>query len=97
MTKRIEHTKEFKREAVRLMESIDKPVAQLARELGINRNQLYKWQKEIQTKGADAFGKPGPKATAANELARLKRENKRLQEENEILKKADAYFAREPK
>ena len=97
MTKRIEHTKEFKREAVRLMESMDKPVAQLARELGINRNQLYKWQKEIQTKGADAFGKPGPKASADNELARLKRENKRLLEENEILKKADAYFARQPK
>ncbi len=38
---------EFKREAVRLLEREDKPSAQLARELGVRRNQLYKWQKEI--------------------------------------------------
>lgn len=94
MTKRKTYTKEFKREAVKLLESNDQCVSQLARELGVQRNQLYKWQTEIQTKGSKAFSGPGRKKSGDGELARLQRENKRLQEENDILKKADAYFAR---
>ncbi len=46
---------EFKRGAVRLLEQGHKEAAQLARELGIRRNQLYKWQKEIQVHGVAAF------------------------------------------
>ncbi len=45
MTKRNTFTKEFKQEAVRLLEKGDKPGAQLARKLGIKRNQLYKWKE----------------------------------------------------
>ena len=45
MTKRNTYTKEFKLEAVRLLESSDKPGADIARELGIRRNMLYKWQE----------------------------------------------------
>ena len=98
MTKRTTYTKEFKREAVRLLESGDTDGSALARELGIRRNMLYKWQKEIQDKGESAFAGPGRKpASQESELARLKRENQRLQEENEILKKAAAYFARDLK
>ena len=47
MKKRPSYTKEFKLEAVRLLERGDKPAAELARELGIKRNQLYKWQKQL--------------------------------------------------
>ena len=97
MTKRNEYTKEFKREAVRLLESSDQNASQLARELGIQRNQLYKWQTEILTKGSKAFSGPGRKKSSDDELARLQRENRRLQEENDILKKAAAYFARDMK
>ena len=46
---------EFKREAVRLFEQGHKEAAQLARELGVRRNQLYKWQNEIQMHGEAAF------------------------------------------
>jgi len=49
------YTKEFKEEAVRLMESSDKPAAEIAMELGIRRNQLYKWREQILAKGEDAL------------------------------------------
>ena len=45
MQKRKRFTKEFKLEALRLMEESGKPAAEIARELGVRRNQLYKWQK----------------------------------------------------
>ena len=94
-TEQKRYTKEFKLEAVRLLEQGDKPPADIARELGIKRNQLYKWQEEVRAKGDDAFPGRGRQAPAEAELARLKRENERLKEENEILKKAAKYFARE--
>ncbi len=88
---------EFKREAVRLLEDSDKEAAQLARELGIRRNQLYKWQKEVQEYGDKAFPGHGKRSglKQVDETIVLKAELKQLQEENEILKKAALYFARE--
>ncbi len=94
-THRKRFTKEFKQDAVKLLEEGNKPAAVLARELGVARNQLYKWQVQIQAKGEVAFPGRGRRSPAQAELARLKRENERLQEENEILKKAAKYFARE--
>lgn len=95
--KRQSFSAEFKREAVRLLEQGDKEAAQLARELGIKRNQLYKWKTEIDAHGDAAFpGKGGrPRQVGADNSAALKAEIKRLREENEILKKAAIYFARE--
>lgn len=96
MSKRPSYSREFKLEAVRLLKLGDKPAADLARELGIRRNQLYKWRDELQDKGVEvAFPGHGRRRGAKAELARLKRENERLQEENAILKKAARYFARE--
>ena len=88
---------EFKREAVVLLEKGDKNVAQLARELGVKRTHLHRWKEELDTYGRDAFPGVGKrnKQTSGNETARLRAENRRLQEENEILKKAAIYFARE--
>ena len=94
-SKRKTFTQAFKQEAVRLLEQGDKPPAEIARELGINRNQLYKWQAQIQAKGVDAFPGKGKRSGKEDELARLKRENERLKEEVVILKKAARYFARE--
>jgi transposase len=73
-----------------------KTAAQLALELGIRRNLLYKWQKELGAKGDQAFHGPGRKATGEqSEVARLKAELKKVTEERDILKKAAAYFAKE--
>lgn len=94
-SKRQTFTKEFKLQAVKLLEAEDRPPAKIARELGINRNQLYKWQEQIQAKGEDVFPGKGRRSGKDDELAKLKRENDRLREENEILKKAARYFARE--
>jgi transposase len=95
MEKRQKFTAEFKREAVRLLNTVGKPAAVVARELGIPRNRLYKWAKDLEDKGAQAFGGSGRPIVSNDELSVLKRENERLKEEVEILKKAAAYFARE--
>jgi len=88
---------EFKREAVRLFELGEKPAAQLALELGIRRNLLYKWQKEL-AKGAGAFRGSGRKPLEQrSEVERLKAELRKVTEERDILKKAAAYFAKELK
>jgi transposase len=95
--KRQTFSKEFKLEAVRLLERGEKPAEQLALELGIRRNMLYKWQKQLAGKGEDqALRGPGAKKLSEySEIEMLKRELKRVTEERDILKKAAAYFARE--
>jgi transposase len=96
MKKRPSYTKEFKLEAVRLLEQGGRSAADLARELGIRRNQLYKWQEDLQAKGRnDVFPGHGRRSGAEAEVARLKQENEHLKEENAILKKAAVLFAKE--
>lgn len=98
MKKRNQFTREFKLEAVRLLEEGDKPPAELARELGIRRNQLYKWKEAIDQKGKDVFPGQGRRAgvkTQTAEISRLKRELAQAKEDIEILKKAAAFFAKE--
>lgn len=100
MTKRQAFSRDFKLEAVRLLNEGTKKSADLARELGIKRNQLYKWKEELEMHGEAAFPGQGRRASSesqAAENARLKRELARAKEENEILKKAAAFFARELK
>ena len=95
MTKRNRYSKAFKLEAVRLLEQRDKPVSTLARELGVRRNQLYKWQRQLQDQGeAAAFKGSGHRSDVDldTEMA-LRRRIADLEEENAILKKAEAYFA----
>ena len=91
-------TREFKLEAVRLLELGQKPGAQLALELGIRRNLLYKRQKDLRGKGDQAFRGQGRKPLdQQGEVERLKAELKKVTEERDILKKAAAYFAKELK
>jgi transposase-like protein len=95
MKKRPSFTKEFKLEAVRLLEQGDKTPADLARELGIRRNQLYKWQEQLQAKGQEqVFPGHGRRTGHEAEMAKLRRDVARLEEENAILKKAAIYFAK---
>ncbi|MGH8273853.1 MAG: transposase [Gammaproteobacteria bacterium] len=51
MATRKRYTKQFKLEAVRLLKHADKPAAEVARELGIRRNQLYKWKQVLRARG----------------------------------------------
>jgi transposase len=88
-------TPEFKREAVQLLEGGSRPAAAIARELGIARNQLYKWQTELRARGHAAFPGPGARKERTTEIARVKRELARVTEERDILKKAARYFAKE--
>jgi transposase len=90
------YTREFKLEALRLMEETDRPASEIAMQLGIRRNQLYKWKEQLARKGDVATGKKGrPKKAEQTEMTTLKQEVKRLREENDILKKAAVFFAKE--
>jgi transposase len=88
------YSREFKIEALRLVDAGDKTATQVARELGIRVNQLPRWRLQVEAEklngGPVKRGRP-----ADDELAQLKRENARLKDENDILKKAAIYFARE--
>lgn len=97
MGKRVRFSKEFKLEAVRLLDLGQRSAAQLALELGVRRNQLYKWKEQLSGKGKEAaFRGPGRKAAGQeSEVARLKRELAKVTQERDILKKAVAYFARD--
>ena len=68
---------EFKREALRLVEMGGKPLAQLARELGIADNTLQGWKQQVKEHGQDAFPGSGQQTPQEEELRRLRRENAR--------------------
>jgi transposase len=90
------YTREFKLEALRLMEESGRRPSEIAMELGIRRNQLYKWKEQLNKKGEVTSSKRGrPKKEDQTEAVKLRQENKRLKEENEILKKAAVFFAKE--
>ena len=88
-------TRDFKLEAVRLLEHSGKSGTELARQIGVRRNQLYKWQSELRGKADRAFPGRGQHLESTDELTRLKRELERVTEERDILKKAVAFFAKE--
>jgi transposase len=89
------YTKEFKLEALRMMEASERPASAIAMQLGIRRNQLYKWKEQMTKQGDVPSAKKGrPRKADQSETATLRQENKRLKEDIEILKKAAAYFAR---
>jgi transposase-like protein len=91
--KRRRFTAEYKSEAVKRLAESGKALQAVAQELGVHANQLRGWRNEhLAASSAEALARQ--KAETA-ELARLRREVKRLEQENEILKKAAAFFARE--
>lgn len=95
MKKQGRYSKEFKLEAVRLLNSGDKPASALAMELGVKRTLLYRWRDQITKKRELAFSGPGrPKNDQLSEVSRLRKELKEVTEERDILKKAAAYFAK---
>lgn len=89
--KRRSYTQEFKKEAVNLIVEQGYSYAEAGRNLGVNPNQISRWKREIE----DDSGEPGNTLSVQAELKRLRKENKRLKLEREILKKAATFFAKE--
>jgi transposase len=84
---------QFRQDAVKLAVESDQPIAQTARDLGINPNTLYTWvakHRQHKSPSPAVSGEEQPH----DELMRLRRENALLKEERDILKKAAAYFAK---
>ena len=83
-TTRRQFTDAFKSEAVRLTRESGRPVAQVARELGISDNVLYRWRTEQRQGGIPGPHTPGGCALSRDELTRLKRENETLGKERDF-------------
>ena len=94
MTKpRKQYTREFKLEAVRLLETSGKSISEVERELGIARGNLWRWRRELAADGEDAFPGHGRLTPEQEELRRLQHENAILRQERDILKRAIAIFS----
>jgi transposase len=89
---------EYKIEAVKLVTEKKMSIAEAARSLGIHVNQLRTWKQALEQESQDgqqAFPGHGNRPALDAEIHRLRTENKRLQMERDILKKATALFAKE--
>ena len=93
--KRKHYSKQFKVDAVKLVIEQGYNVSEAARNLGIHHSSLRRWKKQLDADGNQAFPGKGHMTTEKEELYRLRKENKRLRMEREILKKAAAFFAKE--
>ena len=88
------YSKEFKREAVRRSNESGKPVTQVARELGMSVKRLYKWRNKFEIEKENSVS--GEKGNISKEeLKKLRRENRILKEERDILKKSLIFFAKD--
>jgi transposase len=85
------YPQEYRREAVRLLRRGDRTIPELARDLGVSPQSLRNWSR--QTDLDEGRRSDGLTSEEREELKRLRRENRILVEEREILKKAAAFFA----
>jgi len=82
------YTVELKREAVRLAQTSGKPIAQVARELGLSDTSIQKFRKELAEHGPEAFPGSGHQTAQEEEVRRLKRELEIVKQERDSLKKS---------
>lgn len=92
--RRRRYDRQFKLDALRMVAEGDRPVAAIARDLGIHPNVLYKWRDQLEADPEHAFPGKGKLKPEDEELRRLRREVENLKEERDILKKALAVFSR---
>jgi transposase len=90
--KRRKYDEEFKRRAVRLSYGSERPVTAVAESLGINANMLHRWRRQYTPDGNKT-----QMAEQDDELRKLRYRIAELEEENDILKKASAFFAKHQK
>ena len=90
---RRQYTREFKMEAVRLLETSGKSVSELERELGLGKGNLWRWRKKFAADGENAFPGQGRLTPEQERIRRLERENEILRQQRDILKKAVAIFS----
>lgn len=88
------YTKDFKMQAVKLVLQENIKVAVVAEKFGVHPVVLYRWVSDYKEFGDDAFVGSGHQHAADAALRKLRKQNEMLQMENEILKKAAAYFAK---
>ena len=86
------YPEEFRREAIELVRLNEKPLVQIAKDLGVSDMTLRNWVKQADV---DAGKRQGLTSDEREELRALRRENRTLRMEREILKKAAAFFAKE--
>ncbi|WP_027351950.1 transposase [Desulfotomaculum nigrificans] len=89
-----QYSSEFKMEAIKRVESSEGSIASVAKELGVNTNTLHGWLKKFREKPDVPFPGSGKLSTDDELIKKLERQIRDLREENEILKKAAAYFAK---
>jgi transposase len=97
MSKRRKYDRAFKVEAVKLVTERGTPLAEAARNLGINENMLHRWKQQYLEDTAQAFPGKGRLKLQDEELRRLRRKLADVEQERDILKKALAIFSKEPK
>jgi transposase len=83
---------EFRRDVVAVARKGQAPLAQIAKDFGISESCLHRWLKIADV---DDGVRPGTTSAESAELRELRRRNKLLEQENEILRRAAAYFAKE--
>lgn len=89
------YTKEFKLEAVQLVQSSGKSQAQIARDLGIADSTLCHWCKQMTERGSQSFPGSGHQMPHEEEIRRLKRELDSIRQERDVLKKAIGIFSQQ--
>ena len=94
-TKKKSYSKQFKIDAVKLLTEQGFKVSEAARNLDIHQNVLRNWRDQFKADSDEAFPGKGYMTAEKEELYLLRKENKRLRMEHEILKKAAAFFAKE--
>jgi transposase len=95
MRARRKHSREFKREAVRLVRERGVTVAQASRDLDLSPTLIRKWVRQFVTDPKEAFPGQGQQKPEDAELTRLRREVARLKMERDVLKKAAVYLGTE--
>lgn len=88
-------SREFKLEAVRLIVEEGRTQKEVAEELGVNPQSLYRWRQELEADAEEAFPGPGKRKASDQELHDLRRENAKLKAQVAFLKKVSAYFAKD--
>ncbi len=93
MGKRRRFSREYKLEAVRMLDGSRGNLAEVSQDLGVSTDSLRRWKREISEVGPTAFSDPSNPSSKEDEIRRLRRELKIAEQERDILKKAIAVFS----